>query len=127
LILAYKKWSKEHDSCIKCDTTEHPHKAKGLCTACYQKEHSYPQSVCSSCGSLARVHKRIDGNAICRKCYEEPLHTCSICNKEASAAYKLNSADFICDSCYTKHYRKKLLCSICNHNGVLAINNDNKQ
>jgi hypothetical protein len=117
-------WAKNYDECIKCHDTVHKHKAKGLCDTCYQKEHVYPQEYCSICGNMARVHKRVDKKAICRKCYKEPVHTCSICNKAASAAYKLNSTNFICDPCYTKHYRKKYLCSICNNTGVLAINTD---
>lgn len=121
------KWSMQYDKCLECNTSEHKHKAKGLCTACYQKLHSYPLSLCSSCGSLSRVHKRINGEAICRKCYEEPMHTCFICNKQTSAAYKLNSSDFVCDLCYTKHYRAKHQCSICNNTGILAINSDDKK
>lgn len=120
-------WSKQYEKCISCNSTEHPHKAKGLCTACYQKEHLYPQSLCNSCGTLARVHKRVNGKAVCRKCYKEPLHTCIICSKKASAAYKLNNTDFVCDSCYTRYYRKKQLCSICGHLDILAINNDDEK
>lgn len=124
---AINKWSSQYEKCIKCNSVNSPHKAKGLCTACYQKEHSYPQNLCSVCGTLARVHKRVDGKAICRKCYKEPVHICNNCGKESSAAYKLNNAEFICDSCYIKHYRKKQLCSICSHIEVLAINTDNKK
>ena len=121
-MLVHTKWSRQYEKCIKCEKTDHPHKAKGLCTACYQSEHLYPQSLCSVCGSLARVHKRVNGEAICRKCYKEPIRLCIICNKEATAAYKLNSTDFVCDSCYIKYYRKRELCSICNRIEVLAIN-----
>jgi hypothetical protein len=122
-----KKWSIQYDYCIKCGTTQHIHKAKGLCTACYQKVHSYPESICSLCGRLARVHKRIDGKAICRKCYKEPVHTCSVCNKQATAAYKLNSNKFICDTCYVKQFKKKQLCSICGNPELLAINNNKEK
>lgn len=120
-----KKWSKHFEMCSRCKSTSHSHKAKGLCTLCYQKEHLYPLCQCSICGYISRVHKRVNGKAICSKCYKEPIHTCSICSKETTAAYKLSCIDFVCDSCYAKHYRKKQLCSICNNLGVLAINNEN--
>lgn len=121
-MVGHTKWSRQHEKCIKCGKTNHSHKAKGLCTACYQSEHLYPKSICSLCGALNRVHKRINGEAVCRKCYKEPLRLCIMCNKEATAAYKLNSTDFVCDSCYIKQYRKKEQCSICNRIEVLAIN-----
>ena len=30
-------WSRHHDSCISCGSTERKHNAKGLCTRCYSK------------------------------------------------------------------------------------------
>ncbi len=125
--MSENSWSSKYSSCIKCNTTNHPHKAKGLCTSCYQKEHSYPQKICSICGNLARVHKKVDGKAICRKCYKQPIHTCSICNKQSSAAVKLSIAEFVCDSCYIKHYRNKQICSICGKSELLAINSIDKK
>ncbi len=125
--MSENSWSSKYDSCIKCNTTNHPHKAKGLCTSCYQKDHSYPQKICSVCGNLARVHKKVDGKAICRKCYKQPIHTCSICNKQSSAAVKLSMTDFVCDSCYIKHYRNKQICSICGKSELLAINSIDKK
>lgn len=125
--MSENNWSIKYDSCIKCNTTKHLHKAKGLCTSCYQKEHSYPQKICSVCGNLARVHKKVDGKDICRKCYKQPLHTCSICNKQASAAVKISMTEFVCDSCYIKQYRNKQICSICGRSELLAINSIDKK
>ncbi len=34
-------WSKKHDKCIKCGTTEKKHKGNGLCVNCYRKENRY--------------------------------------------------------------------------------------
>ena len=32
-------WSKEHQACLECGTTEHPHKALGLCVLCYTRQY----------------------------------------------------------------------------------------
>jgi hypothetical protein len=32
-------WSRDHDVCIECETTERKHRAHGLCTLCYQRIH----------------------------------------------------------------------------------------
>ncbi|MCA1669689.1 MAG: HNH endonuclease [Thermomicrobia bacterium] len=29
------RWSRKHDRCVKCGTTERPHNARGLCCNCY--------------------------------------------------------------------------------------------
>ncbi len=120
-------WAKNYERCVKCNSTDHEHKAKGFCSACYQKEHSYPKEQCSICGKLERIHKREQNQAICSKCYKEPTHKCFFCQKIASAAIKLNTTDFVCDSCYIKYYRKKQLCSVCNHIELLAVNNDTEK
>ena len=31
-------WSKKHEKCINCGTTDTPHKSKGLCINCYHKK-----------------------------------------------------------------------------------------
>jgi len=36
---AMKHWAKDHDSCIKCGTTDRPHKGRGLCTTCYYRQY----------------------------------------------------------------------------------------
>ncbi|EPR09960.1 hypothetical protein [Ruminiclostridium papyrosolvens] len=125
--MSENKWSNKFSKCISCNTTLHPHKAKGLCNSCYQKEHKYPKSECSICGKTSRVHKIDNGKSICQKCYKQPLHTCSICNKQASAAVKLSMTEYVCDSCYIKHYRTKHICSICGKLEVLAINSSDKK
>jgi len=38
-------WSRLHEQCVECGSTEHPHKGKGLCTACYYKGLRLPQAV----------------------------------------------------------------------------------
>lgn len=119
------KWSKMYDSCIRCGTTTSKHKAKGLCVACYQKEHVYPKEICSICGLLSRVHKRINHNPICSKCYKEPEHQCKICGRITSVALKLNEYEYVCDKCYTKFYRSKHKCSICGEFEILAVNSGN--
>lgn len=121
------KWSNKFTKCIRCNTTLHPHKAKGLCNSCYQKEHEYPKIECSICGKVRRIHKIENGNVICSKCYKQPLHTCSICNKQASAAVKLSMTEYVCDSCYIKYYRNKQVCSICGELELLAINSPDRK
>lgn len=32
-----KKWSRSHTSCLVCNKTDFKHKAKGVCTSCYDK------------------------------------------------------------------------------------------
>ncbi len=119
-------WSKKFNICVSCGSTNYQHKAKGLCTFCYNKIHEYPKCKCSICGNIARVHSRDKGNAICKKCYKEPSHICSICNKNTSAALKLSAEEYVCDNCYTRHYRKKHLCTICGKEEILAVNSKNK-
>ena len=36
-ICNMKKWSTKHKECVKCNTKEIRHKAKGLCLKCYEK------------------------------------------------------------------------------------------
>lgn len=36
LVAGPTRWAYDHDYCIECKTTEHPHGAKGLCQVCYQ-------------------------------------------------------------------------------------------
>ena len=124
--MSEKQWSIKFNECIRCNSTKHPHKAKGLCNSCYQKEHEYPKSKCSICGKISRTHKIENGKAICQKCYKQPLHTCSICSKKASAAIRLGN-EIVCDTCYQKHCRTKHICSICGRLEVLAINSSDKK
>ena len=32
------KWSIKYNKCVKCGGTEYPHKGKGLCQLCYERE-----------------------------------------------------------------------------------------
>ncbi|HYF81724.1 MAG TPA: hypothetical protein VEB00_01675 [Clostridia bacterium] len=117
-------WSKNYISCINCGTADHKHKAKGLCTYCYQLLHKYPNEPCLQCGVIARVHKRLNGSPICKSCYERPKNNCVICNKNSHSALRTNTSDYICVSCYNKYYRTKYLCEICGKLEILAINNE---
>lgn len=38
-------WSRLHEQCVKCGSTEHPHKSKGVCTACYHRALRQPETV----------------------------------------------------------------------------------
>ncbi|WP_432404887.1 hypothetical protein [Wukongibacter sp. M2B1] len=118
-------WSKNHEKCSLCKTTERKHKAKGLCTRCYQKQHDYPKEYCNFCGKYCRVHKRQNGKPICQSCYTAPKHECKICKSIVTAALRLKSKDYICDNCYIKYYKKKYKCSICGNIEITAINNLN--
>lgn len=126
MVLQYN-WSKKYDKCINCGTTTHKHKAKGLCVACYQKEHVYPKEICSICGSLSQVHKRINNNPVYLKCYKEPEHECKICCRITSVALKLSEYEYVCDKCYIRSYRKKHKCSICGETNIIAVNSDNNK
>jgi hypothetical protein len=33
-------WSLKNEACVICSTSERPHKAKGMCNRCYQREYS---------------------------------------------------------------------------------------
>ena len=35
-----KHWARDYDKCQECGTTERPHRALGLCSACYYKQYS---------------------------------------------------------------------------------------
>lgn len=35
--MEYKKWSRNYNSCVKCEKTEFRHKGHGLCLSCYNK------------------------------------------------------------------------------------------
>ena len=118
-------WSKTHKKCNVCGTIERKHKAKGLCTRCYQKQHDYPKEYCSICGKYSRVHKRNSGNPVCQSCYNAPTHECKICRSVATSALKLTSTDFICDNCYTKYYKSKYECSICGSLETASVNTEN--
>lgn len=121
------KWSKDYSSCINCGTVNRKHKAKGLCTYCYQQLHQYPQEPCSQCGIVANVHKRLNGSPICKSCYERPKNRCVICNKNSQSALRTSTTDFICVNCYNKYYRTKYLCTICGKFEILAINTEEKK
>ncbi|RPJ25036.1 MAG: hypothetical protein EHM35_15870 [Planctomycetaceae bacterium] len=34
-----KHWSRDHDECQNCHSSEHPHKGKGLCVPCYYRQY----------------------------------------------------------------------------------------
>lgn len=38
-------WSRDHDACVACGTTEFPHDARGLCERCYGKSAFHKQAV----------------------------------------------------------------------------------
>lgn len=120
-------WSKKYNECLNCKTILYRHKAKGLCEHCYQILHKYPKEQCSICGSVSKVHKRENGNAICRECYKRPAHQCSICGKHSAAALKLSPSKYICMMCYTKYYRERLTCTICGKNEIIAVSNEKEK
>lgn len=122
-IITNNKWSLNYDNCISCGTTNHKHKAKGLCTRCYQIKHDYPREYCSKCNILTRVHSRLNGVPLCRSCSQAPIHICNICKKSATAALKFNN-QYVCDSCYRKYFRKKYTCSICGKDEIAAIRSE---
>ena len=33
------RWSRDHDACRRCGTTDLPHVARGLCTSCHARQH----------------------------------------------------------------------------------------
>jgi len=38
-------WSRLHEQCTECGSTAHPHKSKGVCTACYYRALREPKQV----------------------------------------------------------------------------------
>lgn len=37
------RWSRAHDACVQCGTTERPHKVHGVCTRCYNPRRDGPR------------------------------------------------------------------------------------
>lgn len=35
---ATKRWSNKHEACVECESTERPHKARGVCDRCYHRD-----------------------------------------------------------------------------------------
>jgi hypothetical protein len=42
-VLAEGQWAKKFDKCTTCETTNHRHKCKGLCTSCWEKTYRTPK------------------------------------------------------------------------------------
>lgn len=38
-VISGKSWALKHDCCTRCGTDERPHKAKGMCLACYTADY----------------------------------------------------------------------------------------
>lgn len=77
-----EEWSRNHDKCINCGTTQVRHAAKGLCINCYSTgerrklnpnpkvlypgEWSFNHDCCQSCQTTSIKHQ---GNGLCLNCY----------------------------------------------------------
>jgi len=82
-----------------------------LCEKCgYKKK----KIICHICNKEKEIHSNIEGNPICKSCYDKnyrPIIKCSICGDEGvSKCYNKDKTGFICESCYE---RPKDICSIC--------------
>ena len=72
-------WSKWHEACVDCGTTERRYAAHGLCTACYSRwsragklttfknRWSAVADACLDCGGRERKHV---AHGLCKSCYE---------------------------------------------------------
>lgn len=40
MINSTKRWSREHDTCVKCGKTKYRHVKNGLCCSCYMAEYN---------------------------------------------------------------------------------------
>lgn len=73
------RWSRDHESCIECETTELRHAAGGRCVRCWNRHHhratqqpdrpyyawSWDYPACIECGTTERPHK---GHGMCENC-----------------------------------------------------------
>jgi hypothetical protein len=74
------RWSRNHERCIDCGTTDKKHAGDGRCITCWNRHHhrvtkqparpyhewSLDYAACSECGTTDRPHK---GNGLCTNCF----------------------------------------------------------
>ena len=66
------KWSKNYTSCLNCSKTEAKHKAKGLCSKCYEKQRDSTTVSKRESQRLEKQRKKIEIHtmlgSVCVKC-----------------------------------------------------------
>jgi len=97
-----KRWSRNHDRCVVCGTTEHRHKSRGYCLKCYSL-HKYeimPVEQCTKCGKTAKGYRdRKTGKFICRSCRASKIKTCYICQEEKYGHTRIGNGAYVCKDC----------------------------
>lgn len=67
--------------------------------------------VCSRCGRRRTVQARVDGEAVCDRCYRLPMAICSVCG-ERRPCYYAGSVTPVCEACRHKS-RPREVCAGC--------------
>lgn len=52
------RWSREHDLCVKCGTSECPHKGRGLCGRCYDRSPEQAEKHRQKMRDYARIRRQ---------------------------------------------------------------------
>lgn len=97
-----KHWSRQYDSCIKCGTTERPHKGMGYCKKCYKlhKHDIMPVDVCVKCGRTAKGYRQKEsGDFICHSCRASRVQRCHVCDRDRRIKLKLDHGVRLCEQC----------------------------
>jgi hypothetical protein len=72
-----KKWAIGYDKCVRCETTDRPHKAKGLCMKCYpavlhaESKPTVREFICQNCGITFSPPYKIQPSKIYKFCPKE--------------------------------------------------------
>ena len=59
------QWSKIHTSCTRCETTERPHYARGMCTSCYNAWHEENGPVIQEFDTIEDVEENMAPLPLC--------------------------------------------------------------
>lgn len=105
----HPKTTNRCDCCGKRNTViQRRYKTEAYCPNCYRTW--FVKKPCSSCGEIARLHKKED-YSLCRKCKRnEP---CIRCGDEAYIDGANTEYGRVCQTCHKGYFKEKKPCELC--------------
>lgn len=98
------------EPCSRCGRSRTPTRRTPeglpLCSHCGRSERE-----CSTCGRVAQVARVIDGNPLCRRCYQAPVKTCGGCGEFREVAARAQGG--VSDLCRRCYRTPDMECGVC--------------
>ncbi|MEU1274051.1 hypothetical protein [Streptomyces sp. NPDC005799] len=74
--------------------------------------------VCSRCGQRRSIHARVEGQAVCDRCYQLPTATCADCGEQRPCFYA-GTGTPTCEACRHKT-RPRVACAVCGRDNFVS-------